>query len=410
MRIFILEKNLKEQEEIVEKKGLGHPDTLADDLAERLSVKYANYTLYKYGAILHHNFDKLGLLGGAVYVRFGKGHLVKPIKVLLTGRASTKFGKENIPVKKLLTEWTRDFFKERLPLIDVNKDLAIHFYLSTQSSPGKTEEKKAIKGARKFWFKPRGLKDLPELKRLFANDTSLGVGYAPPSVLEKFVVDIENSLNSEKFKKENPWIGSDIKILGFCYHNDVYITLCIPQIAHFVKNLKEYKKNLKKARHYIQRLSKKYLIKNLKIYINTRDDFRVSEIYLTAIGSSIESGDEGLVGRGNRINGIISPTKPMAIEGSKGKNPVYHVGKLYYICAFKLAEKIYQKYKIHNEVYLLSQSGRDLLDPWVIVVNIPHKAIGVKKEIKKLINREIKKMPLITKELLQNKTVPAYWR
>jgi S-adenosylmethionine synthetase len=56
---------------IVERKGVGHPDTLADHLAERLSQAYSSYTLERFGAVLHHNFDKLALLGGASEVRYG---------------------------------------------------------------------------------------------------------------------------------------------------------------------------------------------------------------------------------------------------------------------------------------------------------------------------------------------------
>ena len=67
--------------------------------------------------------------------------------------------------------------------------------------------------------------------------------------------------------------------------------------------------------------------------INTRDDAARQELYLTAIGSSIESGDEGVVGRGNRANGLISMLRPMSVEGVSGKNPVYHVGKLYNLAA-----------------------------------------------------------------------------
>jgi S-adenosylmethionine synthetase len=84
--------------EFVERKGSGHPDTLSDALAEQLSVDYSNYTLKKFGAVLHHNFDKVGLLGGASSVRFGEGKLINPIRVLINGRASTKFGDIIIPV------------------------------------------------------------------------------------------------------------------------------------------------------------------------------------------------------------------------------------------------------------------------------------------------------------------------
>jgi len=62
---------------LVERKGFGHPDTLSDSLAETLSREYSKYTKSKFGVILHHNFDKVGLLGGESYVKFGKGYLTK---------------------------------------------------------------------------------------------------------------------------------------------------------------------------------------------------------------------------------------------------------------------------------------------------------------------------------------------
>ena len=86
--IIISTVNSYKNYEFVERKGFGHPDTLADSLAENLSTQYSRYTLEKFGAILHHNFDKLGLLGGSSYVSFGKGYLVSPIKVLINGRVS----------------------------------------------------------------------------------------------------------------------------------------------------------------------------------------------------------------------------------------------------------------------------------------------------------------------------------
>ena len=76
---------------------------------------------------------------------------------------------------------------------------------------------------------------------------------------------------------------------------------------------------------------------NVSVSLNTRDNFDTNELYLTVIGSSIESGDEGLVGRGNRINGLISSGRPMSMEGACGKNPVYHVGKLYNLCTLNIA-------------------------------------------------------------------------
>ena len=50
--------------EIVERKGLGHPDSLADGLANAISVSYSKHCLKNFGYVLHHNVDKL-YIGGA---------------------------------------------------------------------------------------------------------------------------------------------------------------------------------------------------------------------------------------------------------------------------------------------------------------------------------------------------------
>lgn len=388
--------------EIIERKGMGHPDTLADALAEKLSVEYSKYTYKKFGAILHHNFDKLGLLGGASFVTFNKGHMTKPIRVLINGRISTKFGDESILYKQMMTKWIQDFFSEKLPEINVTKDLEYHFNISNESSPGKTEEKKSESGTRKYWFEPRGLFDLQELKSLVSNDTSVGVGYSPSSELEKFILEIELTLNSSEYKINNRWLGSDIKIMGFRHKKNYHITLCIPQIANYVKDVSEYKNNLEKVRELIKNIAQKYNIDNLDLNINTRDKYDLCELYLTATGSSIESGDEGLVGRGNRVNGCITLNKPMSMEGACGKNPVYHIGKLYYLAAFEISKKINEKFDIHNEVYLISQSGRKLTDPWLTIVVVPDN-FQLSSDFEELISEELSKIPEITQKILEEK-------
>ena len=403
MAIFITNKNIKEPLfEFVERKGVGHPDTLSDGLAEYLSANYSQYTLKKFGAVLHHNFDKVGLLGGSSFVKFGVGKMIDPIRVLLNGRASTKFSNIKIPVQTLLIKWSKEFLRKQFPMLNLNKDLEFHFNLSNKSSPGKTDEKNAKNGTRKYWFEPRSLDDLQETRKLVSNDTSLGVGYAPYSRLEELVITIENTLNGKKFKKNNPWMGSDIKVMGFRHNNSFDITLCIPQIAKYVKGKDEYMANLKYSRKIIQNLSHKLGITKLSLSINTRDNYETSELYLTATGSSIESGDEGLVGRGNRINGVIAPMRLMSMEGACGKNPVYHIGKVYYVAANELSKKIYKKFGIANEVALTSQSGRDLLDPWVTFVALPKDFKNV-KSVRKLVEEELKNIPKLTKLLINQK-------
>ena len=203
--LFYLEKDKFDQQfECVERKGKGHPDTLADGLAEELSRTYSNYTLSKFGAILHHNFDKIGLLGGESYVTFGKGYLTKPVRVLLNGRASDYFGNRKIPLKELLETASRNFLFKNFPMIDKQKDIEIHYNLSNASSPGRTDEPESERGTRKYWFRPRGLHDLKELTCLRSNDTSLGCAYAPLTPLERSVLGIEKTLNSKIYHRKYP--------------------------------------------------------------------------------------------------------------------------------------------------------------------------------------------------------------
>ncbi len=402
MAIYISRKDFQDPSfEFVERKGIGHPDTLSDALGEYLSVKYSEYTRQRFGAVLHHNFDKVGLLGGASSVKFGKGFITEPIRVLLNGRASTKFGNQAIPLEKLLTKWAKELLKIKLP-INPNKDLIFQNNLSNKSSPGKTDEKSSSKGTRKYWFEPRGLFDLQETKKLLSNDTSLGVGYAPYSKLEQLVLNIEGSITHAKFRKTHPWMGTDVKVMAFRKKDQYHLTLCVPQIANFVKSAEAYQNNLLLARKTVESICKKMDVKKYDININTRDNFETNELYLTAIGSSIESGDEGLVGRGNRINGVISPMRLMSMEGACGKNPVYHIGKIYYVAANEISQKIYKKFKIPNEVGLSSQSGRDLLDPWITSISIP-KTFKKTAQLQKFVAKELLSIPKYTDLIIKQK-------
>lgn len=402
-KIAINEIKLDRSYEVVERKGAGHPDTLADELAEELSVAYARYTLEKYGAILHHNFDKVGLLGGASFVKFGEGHLTSPIRVLINGRVSTHFGADTIPHETIIEITTKDYLKRKFPYIDTQKDIIIYNNISTRSSPGKTDLTGRKEGTRKNFFTPRGKQDLGELTFLAANDTSVGTGFAPLTTFEQMILNLETSFSEPSFRKEKPWLGTDIKIMGFKTDEALDVTVCIPQISRFVESEEHYKSNLLLMRNYIEGfLHNHFSNLPISLHINTRDNFETGELYLTAIGSSIESGDEGLVGRGNRVNRLICQTKPYTMEGIAGKNPVYHVGKLYSLKAQEIANQTAEQFKSYCEVFLISQSGRLLIDPWQTIVGIEHRLTpSEKKDLTTSIQESLKTIPLLTARLLR---------
>ena len=360
---------LPDQFEVIERKGFGHPDTLSDGLAEAVSMAYAAYTTEHFGAVLHHNFDKVGLLGGNAHVTFGDGRLTAPIRVLLNGRATLRFGEHTVPLNEILEEATKSFLHEKLEMIDPDRDLEFHHNISTASSPGHIETDTRHDANRKAWFHPSGLEDLRERTVLQSNDTSVGCGFWPLTPTESMVLDLEGMLTSKESRKERPWLGTDIKVMACRVGSTLNLTLCIPQIANHVPSAAQYRENLEVIREVIRSRAQQHLPSaKIEVWLNTKDNFDIPELYMTAIGSSIESGDEGLVGRGNRVNGLIAMGRPYSMEGACGKNPIYHVGKLYYVHAIDVAKRIYEAHGTPANVFLIGQEGRMLTDPWQAIV------------------------------------------
>jgi S-adenosylmethionine synthetase len=392
------------ESEVVERKGIGHPDTVADALAENLSVAYSRYTLDNFGAILHHNFDKVAVLGGKTEVDFGNGKLTSPIRVILNGRASVRFADEDLPVRDLLEVETRRFFSELFKgYINPQQDLDIHWFVSNASGPGKT---KWSTGSRAHLFAPRSIAEVKGYDRLLNNDTSMGCGYAPLSPLEQAVRDLETALNSPATKQAFPWLGTDIKVMATRVGQRCGFTVCLPQIARYVPSLEVYQENLAAMRSFIeQNLKAHFSESEISLWFNTRDDFARGDVYLTAIGSSIESGDEGIVGRGNRVNGLITPLRPINLEGACGKNPKYYTGKLYNVAAHRIAERLYQETQSACEVLLVSQAGQPLLEPWQTIVRLAH--VNDEKRVAWIVEEELARIPDITDALLK-KTIRLY--
>jgi S-adenosylmethionine synthetase len=197
---------------VVERKGWGHHDTLADHLAEGLSQVYSRHTLREFGAVLHHNFDKLALLGGASEVRYGAGRITSPVRVLVNGRAARTCGDRQIPVDDLVIETTREFFARRLPELDGN--LRIELNVTSNPSPGAVVTGTGTPD-RSLWFTPCCVDDLRERRVRLSNDTSLGTGWAPENHLEGFARELVDWLSApEGLAAEHPWCGSDVKLMG----------------------------------------------------------------------------------------------------------------------------------------------------------------------------------------------------
>ncbi|QIY94494.1 methionine adenosyltransferase [Streptomyces sp. S1D4-11] len=388
---------------IVERKGLGHPDTLADHLAERLSQAYSQYTLQHFGAVLHHNFDKLALLGGASEVRYGSGKMTSPVRVLINGRAAAVCGGEEIPVEELVEATVRDFFADRLP--EVADHLDLRFHITTNSSPGAVLTDGAD-AERTRWFAPRSADDLRERRVLLANDTSLGTGWAPENPFESFVRElVDHFSGASSFTAAHSWCGSDVKLMGYWDGKTADVVLCVPQKSSYVDSRATYLDNKHTVLAECERLVALRLPDApVRFRLNVRDVPEKDEFYLTYTGSSIESGDEGVVGRGNRVNGLITPLRPMNMEGANGKNPVYHVGKLYNLAATRLAQHLHTEFGGHAEVHLVSATGERLDRPWRILVRLSSDD-AQPEQVQALVTEALAAFPALTEEIVQRGVV-----
>jgi S-adenosylmethionine synthetase len=215
-----------------------------------------------------------------------------------------------------------------------------------------------------------------------ANDTSFGCGYAPYSRLERVVLAIARMLRSSEFRKHFPAAGDDFKIMGHRVNGSVHFTIALAFIDRYVDGIEHY--------FTIKRQVIEYLADHLglsaTIRINTLDDPSAHDergLYLTVSGLSAEMGDDGQVGRGNRVNGLITPGREMSLEAAAGKNPTSHVGKIYNVLAMLMAREICESIDDLDEVSvkLLSAIGEPTDYPQVAAIDVSSKR-GFTNELK----------------------------
>lgn len=393
--------------EVVETKGKGHPDNICDTLAEKISANYSKYCIEQYGVILRHMIDKLSILGGGSKVKFGGGEMIAPIRMLINGRFTDRYKNDKIDYMKIVSDTIKSYFKELFPLLDINKYLLIIDNTHHNEGPGVVYDiDNTTKNERMKFFEATDDKDASRHNNHNrCNDTSTTVSYYPMSKLEQTVLNIEQILNSKEYKNRKPWTGTDIKVMGMRKDKKVEITCCVPLISKYVKDLDDYKNKLNTIKKDILSIiNKSFKDNEIYLFLNTRDNYDNNDLYMTLIGSAVESGDEGSVGRGNRSRGVIPFSRNFSMEAPCGKNPVYHTGKLFTAIGDVLSEKIYDEFKLENIVYCTSKMGDSIENPWNISIEL-NKNISsdIKKKIEKCVNDILKNHNQITIEIINRK-------
>ena len=338
--------------EVVERKGLGHPDSICDALSEEVSRTLCRYYLERFGRILHHNVDKVLLVGGSSAPHFGGGEITRPIEIFVAGRATAEWNGSEIPVADLTRDACLSWIRAHL-----RQDVSDHVRITSLVRPGSTDLRALF---------ARGA------QLVLANDTSCGSGFAPLSSLERLVLQVEHALNDIRTKTRFPAIGEDIKVMAVRHAQRVTLTIACAMVDRFVRDATDYSEHKIGAQRIAMDAARSVGSFDITVHVNAADDESSDVRYLTVSGTSAEAGDDGETGRGNRTSGLITPYRMMTMEAAAGKNPVTHVGKLYQLMSTDLSRRIVTEITDIKaaECLLVSEIGRPVSEPHLVDVAV----------------------------------------
>jgi S-adenosylmethionine synthetase len=380
--------------ELVERKGKGHPDTVIDGCAEAVSRALSQYYLEHYGRVLHHNVDKGLLVGGRSAPRFGGGEVLEPIYIMVAGRAFTyvpyRERIEPVPIGTITLNSIRGFLAETFRYLDPVKHVVVDYKIR------------------------QGSFDLISLfdrggEVPVANDTSIGVGFAPFTDSERLVLEVERYLNSPRLKSDLPEVGEDIKVLALRHGRRVSLTIAAAMISHLVHDASHYINVREEVESRVRDLAAKLTDLEVDVVVNAADDPSKGVYYLTVTGTSAEAGDDGNTGRGNRPNGLITPMRQYSVEAVAGKNPINHTGKLFNIAAQRMADRVIKEVRGVREVYirLLSKIGSPIDHPEVasaaLVLEPGYTLKRVEGDVMGVIDEELQHITDLTPEILSGR-------
>ncbi|KZX11603.1 methionine adenosyltransferase [Methanobrevibacter curvatus] len=366
--------------EIVERKGIGHPDSISDGIAESVSRALCNLYIDEFGFVLHHNTDEVQITAGESNPKFGGGSVIKPIDFLLTGRGTAEYEGKKLPLDVVAIEAAKNFLKENIINLNPETDAVVECKIGHGSGDlvdvfDRDERKTNV---------------IPK-----SNDTSFGVSYAPYSETENIVLKTEELLNSRAFKKRYPGVGEDIKVMGLRNKDKITLTVGAAFVSQHIADIAEYKEVRQAVLNEVSDLATKESDRELEVYVNTADEDTSKDesgYYLTVTGTSAEMGDDGSVGRGNRANGLITPNRPMSMEATSGKNPINHVGKIYNILSYEIAHDVAKNVDGVKQInmMILSQIGQPIDNPIAassqIIVEDGYKFDEVSKKVESAID------------------------
>ncbi|WP_053948247.1 methionine adenosyltransferase [Halolamina sediminis] len=381
-----------QQVEIVERKGIGHPDSICDGIAESVSRALSQLYLDRVGKVLHYNTDETQLAAGRASPAYGGGEVIEPIYILIVGRATKSYERDGetieLPVDSTALAAAREYLQEQIPELEYGTDVIVDIQLGEGSGD---------------------LQDVfgeEEVQVPMANDTSYGVGHAPLTETETIVHEIERGINTE-YAADHPEVGPDVKVMGKREGDTIDVTVAVAMVDTYVESLEAYKAAVEEVQAYAESVAREHTDREISVEVNTADDYDAGSVYLTVTGTSAEQGDDGSVGRGNRANGLITPNRPMSMEATSGKNPVNHIGKIYNLLSTATAEDVVAEVDGIRDLQLrlLSQIGRPIDEPHVadaqVVTADGVDVADIEGEVSDIVDDNLANVTEITREAIE---------
>ncbi|MGE5164392.1 MAG: methionine adenosyltransferase, partial [Sphingobacteriales bacterium] len=128
-----------------------------------------------------------------------------------------------VPIAEIAVEESRAWLRSNLHALDADRHVVIHSLIQPGSA-----DLSAL-------FSRRSEADIP-----LANDTSIGVGYAPMSPLERLVLAVEKHINARNGDRVHPAWGEDVKVMGVGTGTTVRLSIACAMIGRHISNVEEY--------------------------------------------------------------------------------------------------------------------------------------------------------------------------
>ncbi len=335
-----------------ERKGIGHPDSLADLVADTFSRRYSSWCLRQFGVVPNHWVDKVNLVGAVAEVGFGGYEIRKPVDCYLFGKVTDQIGATPVPVEAIFNDAVSTVLSTALGGLRILDHIRLHINNTRGVATDHAPE----------FYLPTAPTRLAGVlaEESVANDTVICVGASRRGLAADLDVF--------------PAVGTDVKVMVVRVGTELDITAAIPCHPELVPSWEAYRAALGDVQAVLSADLKRLLdqepraaaITGVTFQLNTKD--LPGRGYLAPFGTSLGKGDCGAVGRGNRYSGAIEPLRPASCEAPAGKNPIHHVGKIYTAVAAEAAQRIFNDTGLYAEVTIAARNGGRLTSPAHVLV------------------------------------------